>query len=77
MPRERQSLAKRMRAHRAELELARAKGITVLEARRLIEQRAARQHWQQTNARLAAKMNGQPASCQTRTERPLPWWQRD
>ena len=59
MSRNRLPLADRLRAHREELQLARAEGVTVLEARERIAQRAARQHWLRTNARLQAKMNGQ------------------
>lgn len=80
--RNRLPLADRLRAHREEMELARAEGITVLEARTRIAQRAARQHWQQTNARLQAKMNGQPAPSQqsdpvSPSTAPPPWMHFD
>jgi hypothetical protein len=55
------SMAERFRAHRQEMELAMEQRISLPEARALIEQRAARQHWEQTHARLQAKVNGQAA----------------
>lgn len=82
MSRERLPLADRLRAHCEELQLARAEGITVLEARALIEQRAARQHWLRTNARLQAKINGKPAPSQqsepvSPSTAPPPWMHFD
>lgn len=79
-------LAERMRAHRAEMDLARAEGCTVLEARARIASRAATARWQETNACLQARMNarsGQRAVTHTKSapaadqQSPELWWQRD
>ena len=64
MARDRLPRADQLRAHRQELELARAEGCTVLVARERIEQRKARQHWEATHARLQAKINAQPTPSQ-------------
>lgn len=74
-------LAERLRAHRAEMELARAEGCSVLEARARIASRAASARWNETNARLQSRMNGraqarsQPAPADQQS--PELWWQRD
>jgi hypothetical protein len=75
-------LADRLRAHRAEMELARAEGCSVLEARARIASRAASARWNETNARLQARINSRaqarshatPAADQ---QSPELWWQRD
>lgn len=62
MPRERLSPAERMRRHRAAFNLALELRCTPAEAAQEIERREARAHWEASNARLQAKMNGhQPA----------------
>lgn len=74
-------LAERLRAHRAEMELARAEGCSVLEARARLASRAASARWNETNARLQARMTGraqarsQPAPADQQS--PKLWWQRD
>jgi hypothetical protein len=74
-------LAERLRAHRAEMELARAEGCSVLEARARIASRAASARWKETNARLQARMTGraqarsQPAPADQQSHEL--WWQRD
>lgn len=74
----RPSLADRLRAHRQEMELAMERRISPAEARELIAQAKARKHWEETHARLQAKINGQPRrSPQNPETHPLPWWQRD
>lgn len=82
MPRKSLPFAERMRAHRAEMELARAEGCTVLEARARIASRAATARWNETNARLQARINGRAQARSQSTliadqqSAPL-WWQRD
>lgn len=74
----RPSLADRLRAHREEMELAMERRCSLTEARELIAQPKARKHWEETHARLQAKMNGQPLRSPENPESPpLPWWQRD
>lgn len=75
-------LAERLRAHRAEMELARAEGCTVLEARARIASRAATARWNETNARLQARMNRRALARSQSTpvadqQSPELWWQRD
>lgn len=82
-------LAERLRAHRAEMELARAEGCTVLEARARIASRAATARWNETNARLQARINGRaqqraqassqsfPSTSSADQQSPRLWWQRD
>lgn len=51
---------------------------SLAEARELIAQPKARKHWEETHARLQARMNGQPVRTSENPENPpLPWWQRD
>lgn len=82
----RPSLAERLRSHRAEFELARAEGCSLLEARARIASRAAAARWSETNARLQARMNarssGRGQACSQSTpaadqQSPALWWQRD
>ena len=56
-----QSLAEKYRKHRQVMELARELGVTPREAEAVMQQRAARARWEETNRRLQARMQGRPA----------------
>lgn len=77
------SLADRYRQHRVAFKLAQELGCTPAEANAEMARRAARQRWEDTRARLDAKMRAplrQRAAAMPQTdseERPLPWWNRD
>lgn len=69
------STAERLRRHREEMELAVQLKITPREARAMLDQRAARARWEETNRRLQARMRGITAQ-QIGAERAEPWyWQ--
>jgi hypothetical protein len=67
------STAERLRRHREEMELAVQLKITPREARAMLDQRAARARWEETNRRLQAKMNSAAAG---EFERIQPWYQQ-
>jgi hypothetical protein len=60
MPREKPSLAERLRRHNAAFKLALELRCTPAEAEQELQRREARARWEASNARLQAKMNGRP-----------------
>lgn len=76
-PRDRRPRAEQLRAHLAEMELARTEGCSVLEARSRIATRAADARWQATDAHRAARaraharQNDSPE--QSEPVQPPPW----
>lgn len=70
-----QSLAEKLRRHREEMQLAVQLKITPREARAVLDQRAARARWEETNRRLQARMNGIPIP-RGDFERAQPWYQQ-
>lgn len=73
MPRERPSLAERLRQHRAEFELALELRCTPAEAALELARREARARWEAGNARLQAKMSGRPPPPPPEGQPPPPW----
>ena len=69
------STAERLRRHREEMELALQLKVTPREARAILDQRAARARWEETNRRLQARMRG-IAAPQGDAERAQPWYQQ-
>ncbi len=70
-----QSLATKLRRHREEMELALQIKVTPREARAILDQRAARARWEETNRRLQARMQG-IAAPKGDGERAQPWYQQ-
>ena len=71
------STAERLRRHREEMELAVRLKITPREARAMLDQRAARTRWEETNRRLQARMRGMaPSFVVDGAERAEPWYQQ-
>lgn len=69
------STAERLRRHREEMELALQLKVTPREARAILDQRAARARWEETHARLQARMQG-IAAPRSDAERAQPWYQQ-
>lgn len=69
------STAERLRRHREEMELAVELKITPREARAILDQRAARARWEETNRRLQARMRG-IAAPHGANDRAEPWYRQ-
>lgn len=69
------SSAEKLRRHREEMELAVKLKVTPREARAILDQRAARARWEETNRRLQARMRG-IAATQIGAERAEPWYRQ-
>ncbi|MES2301384.1 MAG: hypothetical protein V4521_04795 [Pseudomonadota bacterium] len=74
-PRDRRPRVQQLRTHRAEMELARAEGCTILEARHRIAARASDAKWQATDARLKARARAREADAaqQSQPVQPPRW----
>ena len=70
-----QSIAEKYRKHREVMELALELRITPKEAEAIIAQRAARARWEESNQRLAARMQTLGGS-QGDAVRADPWWRQ-
>lgn len=70
------STAERLRRHREEMELALQLQVTPREARAILDQRAARARWEETNRRLQARMVAFDVRHAEVPRRSDPWWRQ-
>lgn len=74
---DRRPRAERLRTHRIEMDLARAEGCTLAEARLRLATRAAEARWQATDARITARQRARALSRAAGPSAPPPWMMAD